>query len=233
LFVNRGISVEHISSATHRAIEPVHVGSLPNASRQGWRGDSFDRPGQRGAVNNNTGRNFSSGTEPLRNATPLRSEQINDPNASRRENVGQPASGLKPVGNQVEPLHSQVQNHPLTGGTGPGQPQNGLHETQPLPTRTITASTVPNRVVIQNDVRPNRVIEAPAANVPQPRPAASLEQRTFVEPSQPRIEPRPTVVEPVPRNFTPPAPVPAPAPSQPRSAAPAAVPSTDKDKQNH
>ena len=51
--VNRGISVEHISSATHHTIEPIHVGSLPNAGRQGWRGEGYERSFQHSGTANN------------------------------------------------------------------------------------------------------------------------------------------------------------------------------------
>jgi hypothetical protein len=40
---NRGIAVDRITSATHHAVETVHVSSLPNAGRQGWRGEGFQR----------------------------------------------------------------------------------------------------------------------------------------------------------------------------------------------
>lgn len=41
--VNRGLGVEHLASVTHHAIEPVPMRELPNAGRQGWRGESVDR----------------------------------------------------------------------------------------------------------------------------------------------------------------------------------------------
>ena len=60
---NRGIDVDRIRNVTHRNIEPVHVGALPNAGRQGWRGGnghSFDRSGadnhgDRNQVNHDAG----------------------------------------------------------------------------------------------------------------------------------------------------------------------------------
>src|ERR1017187_10230990 len=55
--VNHGISVAHIRNVTHRTIEPVHVGALPNAGRQGWRGEGFDHS-THGSVENNGGRDF-------------------------------------------------------------------------------------------------------------------------------------------------------------------------------
>jgi hypothetical protein len=41
--VNRGFGTERIAAATHRPVEPVHMGSLPNAGRQGYRGEGFQQ----------------------------------------------------------------------------------------------------------------------------------------------------------------------------------------------
>ncbi|HSY18027.1 MAG TPA: DUF6600 domain-containing protein [Candidatus Acidoferrales bacterium] len=50
--VNTGIDVARIPGRDHHPIQPVHVGSLPNAGRQGWRGDG-DHQGQHASGNNN------------------------------------------------------------------------------------------------------------------------------------------------------------------------------------
>ena len=41
--VNHGIGVDRIAGVTHHSIEPVRVSGLPNAGRQGWRGEGFQR----------------------------------------------------------------------------------------------------------------------------------------------------------------------------------------------
>ena len=42
--VNNGIAVTQVNGAGHRPIQPVTVDSLPNAGRQGWRGNDGDHP---------------------------------------------------------------------------------------------------------------------------------------------------------------------------------------------
>ncbi|MDR3458594.1 MAG: hypothetical protein P4N60_14180 [Verrucomicrobiae bacterium] len=60
--VNSGIEVSRFHDSNHHPIEAVHVGSLPNAGRQGWRGDDGDRAGHHGfGDNNNSPRNFGNG----------------------------------------------------------------------------------------------------------------------------------------------------------------------------
>ena len=60
--VNHGFGAERIASVTHRTIDPVHVSSLPNAGRQGWRGEGFQQTMQRShAAYNNGGGNFTPG----------------------------------------------------------------------------------------------------------------------------------------------------------------------------
>ena len=110
--VNRGIPVEHINSVTHHPIEPVHIGSLPNAGRQGWRGEGFDRSAPHGAVENNPGRNLSNGNGQQRPGPILRNDPGNDANANRRQNLGQPAPGPNPNGNRAVPPRSPAPEPP-------------------------------------------------------------------------------------------------------------------------
>src|SRR5450756_1919960 len=56
--VNNGIDASRFRDRDHHPIEAVHVGSLPNAGRQGWRGDGGDRAGHRASGNNNPTRTF-------------------------------------------------------------------------------------------------------------------------------------------------------------------------------
>jgi hypothetical protein len=107
--VNRGISVDHISSATHHTIEPIQVGSLPNAGRQGWRGEGYERSFQHSGTENNAGRNLSSGNGQLRHGPEFHNDLNNTANANRHETLGQATQGAKPSGNQLESLHSTSQ----------------------------------------------------------------------------------------------------------------------------
>ena len=227
--VNRGIPVEHISSVTHRSIEPIHVGSLPNAGRQGWRGAGFERTLPRGAANH-SGRNFSNGNDQLHHGPAAINNPNHGANANRRESFGQPVPGIKPGGNQTESAHLQGQNHPQLGGNDRVPPQNLAHEPQPLPPRQFNGATEPNRTVPQNNLQPNHSAEHAAANVPQQHAAARVEPHPFVAPSQPRVEPRPA--EAAPRNVTPP-PVPAGGQGQAHNAGNGGDRGTDKDKPNH
>ncbi len=66
--VNNGISVQQISTQSHRPIQPVTVAALPNATRHGWRGEGSDRPAHGdnhgnnvGNDNNNAARNLANG----------------------------------------------------------------------------------------------------------------------------------------------------------------------------
>ena len=124
--VNHGISVDHISSVTHHPIEPVHVGALPNAGRQGWRGEGFDRTGQHGVAGNNAGRNLSGANNELRHGPAMLNNQNNNANAGRHDNLGQPAQGVRPVGNQVESSHLAGQQNLRATGNNNDQNANRL-----------------------------------------------------------------------------------------------------------
>jgi hypothetical protein len=203
--VNGGIPVGRISGATHRPIEPVHVGSLPNAGRQGWRGEGFDRSSLQRGTAGNAGRNTSSGNtstgnSQLRHGPAILNSQNNNnannnANDNRRESFGQPVPGTRQNGNQPVPFNSQIQSRQQPAGNDRIQPQN-------------------------NDWQQNRTVERPAAIVPPQRAEPQLEQREIVPPSPPRVEEAP-------RNYSPP-PQPPPPPSEP--SAPAR--SSEKDKQN-
>jgi hypothetical protein len=54
--VNNGIAVTQFNGGGHRPIQPVTVGSLPNAGRHGWRGDDNDRSRRDVGADNNSQR---------------------------------------------------------------------------------------------------------------------------------------------------------------------------------
>jgi hypothetical protein len=67
VIVNGGIDVNRVATASHHPIQPVHVGSLPNAGRQGWRGETTVNPrpgGFHGSPGNNNIPTHSSGNNP-------------------------------------------------------------------------------------------------------------------------------------------------------------------------
>jgi hypothetical protein len=245
VMMNRGIGVERISSVTHRQIEPVHVGELPNAGRQGWRGEGFNRPALHGTVENNGGRSFSGGNDQLRHGPAMRPEPNHNggPVAPVRS---QPA---EPAGNHPSSRGPETPNHSLNsavvpngnpspnniGQTGDRQqrpnnlPATGIGHAQPV-TTTPPSGTVPpmrpsnpvpvtGRTVSQNDWQQNRGVEKPVVSAP-------LEQHQFVAPSQPHVEAAP-------RSYSPPPAPPAPAPSQPQNAGGGSNRGSDKDKPNH
>jgi len=245
--MNRGISVEHITSATHRPLEPIHVGSLPNAGRQGWRGEGFDRSPAHGAVDN---RNFPNGNGQLHHGPAMRNDPNHDANNNHRQNFGQPAQVPHPNGNPTAPPHSQPLeqpgNHNGQGDHGAAihnpnqlpQPgvnppanynnrQNAYHPPPPSPPRQFNAPVAPSHSVPQNDQRQSRSMGAPALAMPPQRSAPQVEQRQFVAPPVPSA---PRTVAPAPRSSSPPPqPAPAPAQSQPRNAGNG----SNNDKQHH
>jgi hypothetical protein len=229
-FMNRGVSVQQISGVTRHPIEPVRVGSLPNAGRQGWRGEKFDRPAQHGAVDNNTGRNFSSGDGQLRPGPALRNEQNNDAkaNASLRPNLSQPAQGPHLNGNQGVPSHPQSSEQP----SGLRDHLAANHSLNPQLQQSVNPPASPggqNVYQVQRHIEP-QVMDNNHVQAPPPR--------QFTAPSQPRVDPHPSIAEPAPRSVNPPpqpapASAPAPVPSPPHNASAGSGHGSDKDKQNH
>ncbi len=120
MMVNRGISAEQISSVTHHSIQPVRIGSLPNAGRQGWRGEGYAGPAQHGAGENS--RNFSNGNGQLRHGPVLPNHPNSDANANHRQNFSQPAPAPHSNGNPTAPPHSQPSVQP---GNRNGQRDQG------------------------------------------------------------------------------------------------------------
>ena len=209
---NRGIAVDRINRATHHALEPLHVSSLPNAGRQGWRGEGYERTLQRSPVNHTPGRNsnYSTGNTQLRHGPEFPHDNNNqNANPNYRQNFGQPArvstpnrenlprttQSPRPAGNPVESVHPQGQFSPPPGSARV-QSQNIIREpAQPRPAQTRQLNTAaPNRNVPQTDWWQNRGV-APAADGAQFHGAQQLQQRQFGVQNQPRVE-QPRVVPP-------------------------------------
>jgi hypothetical protein len=238
---NRGIAVEHITSATHRTIAPVHVGSLPNAGRQGWRGENFNRPQPHAAADNNAGRNFANGNNQFNHDAAPHNNPINNANVNHGQNFGQPfnpptqpnqKSEANNNGQSVYRNQSQTRNDPPVTGNGHFQTtQPMVPGVKPVITEHAPVqNTQPpggykNTVPAQNEFRQNHIAEPPRANVPQQHFGAQPESHPFVAPSVPNVPSQPVA----PRNFNPPPPAPAPAATAPHNAGTG----SDKDKQNH
>ena len=124
MMMNRGISAQQISGMTHRSIQPVRVGSLPNAGRQGWCGEGYAGPAQHSAGANAR----------LRPGPVLPNHPNSDANANRRQNSGQTAPSPHPNVNPAAPPHSQPSVQP---GNRNGQRDQGAanqnHSSQPSP----------------------------------------------------------------------------------------------------
>ena len=251
-FVNHGIPVEHIRNVTHHTIEPVHVGSLPNAGRQGWRGEGFDRSPQRGPAENNGRRNFSNGNGELHQGSALHNDQGNIGNAIHHENISQSPQGGRQGGNQAGSSLPNVKPNPKSTVNNDQNVYRQQHRNEPVVTGNdhfqpaqqsggTAGAVVPDRRQTQNVVREQqpsprqfRSYDTPSVSASQQHGAEQLSQHQFVPPSQPRVEPR---VEAAPRSYSPPtappAPAPAPAQSQPRNTGGGSDHTPSKDKQNH
>jgi hypothetical protein len=162
-FVNHGIPLDHITSATHHAIEAVHVSSLPNAGRQGWRGEGYQHSFQHSSTGGNGGGNFSSGNNQFGQPAGMHNNLNNTASAGHNENLGQVSQGSRQGGNQVESLHTTSQPN-LTGqGNNNNQTAYQLqHHNEPLvtgnshsqqsqqPSTTATATVTDHRLTQNN-----------------------------------------------------------------------------------
>jgi len=199
--INHGISVQQIGEATHRTIAPVHVGSLPNAERQGWHSP----------VDNNPVRNSSNSNGQLRHEPALQNNQNKNENANPRQSYSQPAPVSKPSGSQVEPVRSPGQSHLQSGVNNHAESQYVTPALTQPPARQSNASTRSGSAAEQNDWRQNRSTGTSPAGAPQQHGSWQLEQRQPVTPSTPSQSQS--------HSYTPPAqPAPAPAQSQPHNA---------------
>ena len=127
--VNHGFGPEHIATAMHHPIEPVHINSLPGAGHQGWRGEGFHHTmqihpdGGNSFPNRNPGHatydprspshDVNHGPNPNHGVTPpvVGNHDLNHPDTGHDANHGpNPSHGVTPpvIGN-----HDL--NHPDTG----------------------------------------------------------------------------------------------------------------------
>jgi hypothetical protein len=115
--VNRGIGVDRIASVTHRTLEPVHLSTLPNATRQGWHEQSFQRTTHTTANVNN---------HPLFNNNDNSAGHTFSPGNAGNNHAAQ---GFQQGGNQTaDTYHSQGQSQAQFGGNNNVQSQTFNHE---------------------------------------------------------------------------------------------------------
>ncbi len=151
--VNRGFGVDRIASVTHHAIERVPVSTLPNAGRQGWRGEGFERT-LRPAANYNSG---------------------GDNNAVRNVNTG---SGQFRRGPETYNWQQNLQNQWPAGRSGGTTPNEGV---QPrgagqLPPKPMAPLEPPHPEAHPNigEAQPRQYSPPPPAVAPQPRPGGNV-----------------------------------------------------------
>jgi hypothetical protein len=189
--MNRGFGADRIAAATHRPIEPMHVSALPNAGRQGWRGEGFERTLHAGTeVHNapaggNSGHSFASGNSPAAN------------NQFHQENQVQAVGSIRPGGWPADPAHAGAQypqagaatrvssqafnngpqvhtvnssvdqNHPGTPNQWPqSQPQFRQYGTLTEPSHTVPQNQW-QQTQMPQQTRPINTIGQPVRPVPQ------------------------------------------------------------------
>ena len=124
--VNNGISVTQVRAPDHRPIEPVHVASLPNAGRQGWRGGDEGRHDSGNHGNNNPARNPAIGNGQA-NHNPNPAERVGGNNNNNNDQVRR-GPGWRDNGNS----DSNRRQSPLASGqTQPPNQQVGSPVTSP------------------------------------------------------------------------------------------------------
>jgi hypothetical protein len=202
--VNGGIAIDRIRGATHRPLEPVAVGSLPNAGRQGWRGDTAARP--------------DSGQQ-LRHGPVLRNDRNNDLPATHRQGSGSPVQPPNRNENAFSPAHSQPNANPSArnNNNNPAPAGNDRVQSQNRNSGAPVISPPPPRTLPQVE---QRQVIAPVA----PEHPSLREQ-----PVEPRIEPHQNPILNSPR-VAPSSPPPSRVPVQSQSDS--SDHGSDKDRQN-
>jgi hypothetical protein len=205
VFVNAGIPVDRVRTHDNRPIQVVRVASLPNASREGWRGAVDSHPARPVAPgNNNPARNYGNGNNQVNHEPVVRENGNND--ANRRPNTGvggQPPVENRQTGSPYVAPRPQPQENQINRNPEPGNYSRPVIETPP------------QRPELQRpeQTQPEPRIEKP---VETERPAPPVEQR-----AEPPVEQHETHAGPAPHNE----PAAAPAENQPHDAG--------KDKNNH
>jgi hypothetical protein len=194
---NHGFGPERIAAASHHPVEPVHLSSLPNAGRQGYRGEGFQNtmhpagahpvggaqpghpggvlpaghPGAAPVVNH-------AGTTPGREATTGANNQVRNVGGSGAATTAHPGTTVQqPTIHTPTTAPGQIQNR---GGNTGGAAVSGA-QAQPRP------SASPANNVSQPQTRaPNPPVQgsAPAPAHPQAQPQAQPEAQPQAQPNR-------------------------------------------------
>jgi hypothetical protein len=168
VIVNGGISVDRIRGATHRQIQPVAVRELPNAVRQGWRGEGSDRGGNR------PGQSAPNHNSPNNSGQSGRNDHNNNSGGINHQGSGQP-------------VRNDAAN-PTTRPTSPGQPghQNDSRERNPGNRNSTPPTSAPQNV---NPPANNNHSPGSTYNREVPQRSTPTINQTKPERSQPQISP--------------------------------------------
>ncbi|HTB86134.1 MAG TPA: DUF6600 domain-containing protein [Candidatus Sulfotelmatobacter sp.] len=175
VIVNGGIDVNRVATASHHPIEPVHVGSLPNAGHQGWRGatPANSHPGNfHGAMGNNN--------NPVRNSSGAVYDSHPAPNQNPVRTAGQYSAPQNQAGNNQRDRSLNSGSHPVDN-SAPATRYQPPVQSHPVEPERIERSAP------ENDFRQTREVEPPAPTRPvqeeernTPPPQTHVEQ-THVE----------------------------------------------------
>ena len=194
--VNRGISVAAIGAATHHPIQPVQVGSLPNASRHGWAGAGVNS-GTRNFGASPTTTSTTGGGAVHREPTSTGGEFNNNfpgNSSGHRSPVAEPAPPSSHSGNLEIPEHSQPNQNqtPQTPGKHLDQRQSGYNGhlfnnnqalNSPAPAASRAGSDWPSSAAVQGQTK--EFNSAPAIN---PWLAGDRQQHVEIRPTyQPSV----------------------------------------------
>lgn len=172
---NGGIAVERIRSAGHRDIQPVALSAIPNASRQGWRGNNTGDHRVNGLSPENSRRELSPANTENHHGPVFRNEPANDSRTVHPQERNPQASVPVPHANQVpmtpaRPVSrdetSRVLAPEATHPSPTGSPANGtLHNSPAGNDRIQTVHSQP--VTIPAHTQPVPVASTPStpANV--------------------------------------------------------------------
>jgi hypothetical protein len=221
--VNNGIPVERVRTAASQPIRQVAVAELPNATRQGWRGNSShsgQRPGNddgrpaRGGQNNQVTPSTTTGSNVRQPAAPARPANEYSPQRppttrpdTNRGNQGQRDSGNRNNSIVTPPITPRGNNNPtVVPSSSYERPQTPAvrpaDRTPTLPPRgTPPTSSRQWEQSSGNNVQQRPAPSAPAREYyPPVAPATSEHRQSREQPRSVPVQPRQSVSESTPRN---------------------------------
>ncbi len=235
--INHGIDPGRISRVTHHEIQPIQVSALPNAGRQGWRGEN-NRSFTHGSANNNAGGNVGRGNGQLVHGAAADSHNNWNNTGGAIKNPNQGSRGIVQDSKPMPAIHAASPSDLVRNNNGANNNNVNAYSqqhTKPLVTGGERAQGSQYNYNWRNSSAENskpQFNSQPQINLRKEPPVQSqqvqvhsytppvvgtqqhgssqLEQHSYNVQNQPHFEPRP---EPAPRNssYNPP---PSPPPSQ-------------------